>query len=286
MSEGKKEILLGDCLELMKALPDNSIDLVFTSPPYAERRKSTYGGTSENEYVEWFLPIGAEIKRILKPTGSFFLNIKPHTNNGERSLYVYDLICQLKRETGFMFVEEYCWTKNAFPGSLKGRFKNAFEPIYHFTKSSPNGITFNPVACGTPIKEESIARTYRKQCGSPKNGSGMTGMNTTNIRNLGLARPSNVINVNNVSNQFSDKQLHPATFPEGLVEFFVKSFTNEGDIVLDPFGGSGTTGIVCKNQNRQFILMEKMPEYYELIKKRVGNFNKSFSHGTLFDAVQ
>jgi len=284
MSEGKKEILLGDCLELMKALLDNSVDLVFTSPPYAERRKSTYGGVNEGEYVDWFLPIGAEIKRILKPTGSFFLNIKPHTNKGERSLYVYDLVCRLKRETGFMFVEEYCWTKNAFPGSLKGRFKNAFEPVYHFTKGNPNQITFNPLAFGTPMKAESIARTYRKQCGAPKNGSGMTGMNTTNIRNFEFARPSNVINVNNVSNQFSDKQLHPATFPEGLVEFFVKSFTNEDDIVLDPFGGSVTTGIVCKNQSRQFILMEKMPEYYELIKKRVGNFNKSFSHRTLFDA--
>ena len=282
MSEGKKEILLGDCLELMKNIPDNSIDMVFTSPPYAERRKTTYGGIPENDYVDWFLPIGAEIKRILKPTGSFFLNIKPHTNKGERSLYVYDLVCQLKRETGFMFVEEYCWTKNAFPGSLKGRFKNAFEPVYHFTKGNPNQITFNPIACGTPMKEESIARTYRKQCGAPKNGSGMTGMNTTNIRNLEFARPSNVINVINVSNQFSDKQLHPATFPEGLVEFFVKSFTNENDIVLDPFGGSGTTGIVCKNHKRQFILMEKQQEYFELIQKRVGDFNKNFEPQTLF----
>ena len=276
------KVLLGDCLELMKNIHNNCIDMVFTSPPYAERRKTTYGGIPENDYVDWFLPIGAEIKRILKPTGSFFLNIKPHTNKGERSLYVYDLVCQLKRETGFMFVEEYCWTKNAFPGSLKGRFKNAFEPIYHFTKNSPNEITFNPVACGTPIKEESIARTYRKQCCAPKNGSGMTGMNTTNIRNLGLARPSNVINVNNVSNQFSDKQLHPATFPEGLVEFFVKSFTNECDLVLDPFGGSGTTGIVCKNHKRQFILMEKQQEYFELIQKRVGDFNKKFEPQTLF----
>ncbi len=283
MSEGKKEILLGDCLELMKNIPDNSIDMVFTSPPYAERRKTTYGGIPENDYVDWFLPIGAEIKRILKPTGSFFLNIKPHTNKGERSLYVYDLVCQLKRETGFMFVEEYCWTKNAFPGSLKGRFKNAFEPVYHFTKGNPNQITFNPIACGTPMKEESIARTYRKQCGAPKNGSGMTGMNTTNIRNLEFARPSNVINVNNVSNQFSDKQLHPATFPEGLVEFFVKSFTNENDIVLDPFGGSGTTGIVCKNHKRQFILMEKEQKYYDIILKRVADFNKNFEPQTLFE---
>jgi site-specific DNA-methyltransferase (adenine-specific) len=269
----KNEILLGDCLDVMKNIPDNSIDLVFTSPPYAERRKSTYGGVNEDEYVDWFIPIGNEIKRILKPTGSFFLNIKPHTKNGERSLYVFDLVCRLKRDVGLMFVEEYCWTKNAFPGKLKGRFKNGFEPVYHFTKNSPNDITFNPIACGTPIKEESIARTYRKQCGAPKNGSGMTGMNTANIRNLSLARPSNVINVNNVSNQFSDKQLHPATFPEGLVEFFVKSFTNEGDVVLDPFAGSGTTGLVCKNLNRQYIMIEKMSEYWEIIKKRLADIS-------------
>ncbi len=265
----KQEILYGDCLDIMKNIPDNSIDMIITSPPYAERRKNVYGGISEEKYVEWFLPIGYEIKRILKPTGSFFLNIKPHTKKGERSLYVFDLVCKLKRSVGFMFIEEYCWTKNAFPGSLKGRFKNAFEPVYHFTKNPPNEITFNPVACGTPIKEESIARTFRKQCGAPKNGSGMTGMNTTNIRNLELARPSNVINVNNVSNQFSDKQLHPATFPEGLVEFFIKSFTNENGIVLDPFAGSGTTGIVCKKLNRQYILIDNMLEYVELMSNRL-----------------
>ena len=262
-------ILQGDCLEQLKSVESESVDLIFTSPPYAERRKSTYGGIPEDDYVEWFLPIALEIKRVLKPTGSFFLNIKPHTNDGERSLYVFDLICQLKRVTGFKFIEEYCWTKNAFPGSLKGRFKNGFEPVYHFTKNLPGGITFNPLACGTPMKEESIARTFRKQCGAPKNGSGMTGMNTTNIRNLKLARPSNVINVNNVSNQFSDKQLHPATFPEGLVEFFVKSFSNENDIVLDPFAGSGTVGIVCKKLNRSYILIEKEEIYVNLIEKRL-----------------
>lgn len=253
----------------MKDIPDGSVDIVFTSPPYAERRKTTYGGIPANDYVDWFLPLGIEIKRILRPNGSFFLNIKPHTYKGERDLYTFDLVCQLKRTVGFMFVEEYCWTKNAFPGSLKGRFKNAFEPIYHFTKNSPNKITFNPVACGTPMKEESIARTYRKQCGAPKNGSGMTGMNTTNIRNLVFARPSNVVNVNNVSNQFSDKRLHPATFPEGLVEFFVKSFTNNGDTVLDPFMGSGTTGMVCKNLNRNFIGIELDSEYFKIAEKRI-----------------
>lgn len=255
----------------LKNIPDNSVDLYFTSPPYSDRRKNTYGGVSEEKYIEWFTPIAIEIKRTLKPTGSFFLNIKPHTKDGERSLYVFDLVLFLKRELGFFFVEEYCWTKNAFPGSLKGRFKNAFEPVYHFTKNNPNQITFNPIACGTTMKEESIARTFRKQSGAPKNGSGMTGMNTTNIRNLELARPSNVINVNNVSNQFTLKSEHSATFPEKLVEFFVKSFTNEGDLVVDCFAGSGTTALACINTNRKYILIDKEENNIELIKKRITN---------------
>jgi DNA modification methylase len=180
----------------------------------------------------------------------------------------------LKKEIGFFFVDEFCWTKHSFPGRHDGRFKNAFEPIYHFTKSHPNQIAFNPIACGTPMMEESIARTYRKQCGAPKNGSGMTGMNTINIRNLELARPSNVINANNVVNQFSDKQLHPATFPDKLVEFFVKSFTNDGDVVLDPFAGSGTTGIVSIALDRKCILIEKEQSYIDMINKRIEEINK------------
>ena len=271
----------GFCEDVLKELPDNSIDLIFTSPPYADRRKTTYGGIQEYKYVDWFKPIGIELKRVLKPTGSFFLNIKPHTHKGERSLYVFDLVLSLKRDIGFQFVDELCWTKNAFPGQLKGRFKNAFEPVYHFSKESCNQIKFNPTVCGTPIKEESIARSYRKQCGAPKNGSGMTGMNTTNIRHLKVGRPSNVININNVSNQFSDKQFHPATFPEGLVNFFVESFTDEDDVVLDPFAGSGTTGISCKKLGRKWILIEKEEEYAKLIKKRIDEIDTR----TIFSVV-
>lgn len=97
-------ILYGDCLNLLKDIEDNSIDLIITSPPYAERRKKTYGGIPESQYVTWFSAIATELKRVLKPTGSFFLNIKPHTNKGERSLYVFDLVCSLKRQTGFYFI--------------------------------------------------------------------------------------------------------------------------------------------------------------------------------------
>ena len=255
-------IIHGNSKEELKKLDSDSIDLIFTSPPYADRRKNTYGGVSEDQYVEWFKPFAIELKRVLKPTGSFFLNIKPHTNNGERSLYVFDLIIMLKRDLGFLFVEEYCWTKNAFPGNFKGRFKNGFEPVYHFTKNNPSQITFNPLSCGTSMKKESIARGYRKQSGAPKNGSGMTAMNTTNIRNLKKARPSNVIHANNVLNQYK------------LVEFFVKSFSNPGDTVLDPFAGSGTTGVVCFDLNRDYILIDKEIDYIKLINRIMDNQRK------------
>ena len=269
------KIICGYSEQVLKKIPDNSVDLVFTSPPYAERRKNTYGGIKEDEYVDWFKTIAIELKRILKPTGSFFLNIKPHTNNGERSLYVFDLILSLKREVGFFFVEEYCWVKNPFPGGLKGRFKNAFEPVYHFTVSHPNNIKFNPLACAAPVKEDSLKRAGRKHCGDPKNGSKMTQPAAHNIRNLKYVRPSNVIHVNNVSNQYTAKQYHSATFPEKLVEFFVKSFSDEQDLVLDCFAGSGTTGVVCVDTNRDYLLIEKEQKYVDLIKSRIDKKLKS-----------
>lgn len=265
------KLIQGDCLEKMRESNPESIDMVFTSPPYADRRKNCYHSVIANDYIDWFIPFSIEIKRVLKQTGSFFLNIKPHTQDGERNLYVMRLVITLQEKIGFKFVDEFCWTKNAFPGAYRGRLKNGFEPVYHFTKCNPSEIAFNPIACGTPIKPESIARTYRKQCSAPKNGSGMTGMNTTNIRHLKLARPSNVIHVNNVSNQFTDKQKHPATFPVGLVNFFVKTFSNAGDTILDPFMGSGTTGVACKNLNRDFIGIELDEKYFEIAKQRIEN---------------
>lgn len=261
-------ILHGFCEEELKKIEDNSIDLVFTSPPYADRRKNTYGGISEDLYVEWFKQIAKEIKRVIKPTGSFFLNIKPHTDKGERSLYVMELVIALKREIGFLFVEEYSWNKNPFPTGTHGRFKNAFEPIYHFTKENPNGITFNPIACGTPITEESKARAFRKNSKTPKNGSGMT-VDMDRMKSVELARPSNVITAHNVINQFMEKKEHSAVFPEKLVQFFVKSFTNEGDLVLDPFAGSGTVGVVCIDEKRNYVLIEKEEQNINLIKRRL-----------------
>lgn len=262
-------IIHGYSEEELKKLSNDSVDLIITSPPYADRRKKTYGGVSEDNYLDWFKPIANEIKRVLKPTGSFFLNIKPHTNKGERSLYVFDLVLMLKRELGFLFVEEYCWAKNAFPTGTHGRFKNGFEPVYHFTKGEVKNITFNPLACGTSVTEETKSRAFRKNCKTPTNGSGMV-VDRDNFKNLEFARPSNVINANNVTNQFTSKMKHSAVFPEKLVEFFVKSFSNEGDVVLDCFAGSGTVGVVCEELNRNYILIDKEQSNVDLMLIRTG----------------
>ena len=271
----------GDCLEEMKHIADNSVDVVFTSPPYADRRKTTYGGMHETQYVEWFLPIAKEIKRVLKPSGSFFLNIKPHTDKGERVLYVFDLVIALKKELGFLFVDEFTWTKTAYPGKYDGRFKNGFEPIYHFTKSLPKEITFNPLECGTPIKQESVERALRRNKRDvPKNGSGMS--MGTGMRNVDVSRPSNVINVHNIVNQFMDSQDHPATFPVKLADFFILSFTNKGDVVLDPFLGSGTTGVSAKQLSRDFIGIELDENYYKLAQNRI---NEAKEGSTLTDNI-
>ena len=149
--------------------------------------------------------------------------------------------------------------------------KNGFEPVYHFTKENPNQITFNALACGTTVSEETKSRAFRKNCKTPTNGSGMV-VDRDNFKDIEFVRPSNVINANNVTNQFTSKMEHSAVFPEKLVEFFVKTFTNENDIVLDPFGGSGTVGIVCKNQKRNFIIMEKKQEYFELATNRINEY--------------
>jgi len=278
MSEDKKEILLGDSLSIMKQIKSSSIGLIFTSPPYADRRKNTYGGIPENKYVEWITPYIEEMVRVLKPNGSIFINIKPHTNNGERSLYVFDLILHLKRELGLMFIDEFCWTKLGVPGKFNGRFKNAFEPIYHFALNK--GFTFNRYAVAEKAKEASLKRYKRKACGESKNGSGFAGMRKEIISDLAL--PSNHLHIVQKSNQYTIQSNHSAVFPVELSDFFIKTFSNGNDIILDPFAGSGTVAISCIKNKRNYIMIDKEEGNINLIKKRVADFNKKFETQTLF----
>lgn len=262
--------VFGDCLPYLQSLPDKSVDMFITSPPYAEKRKNVYDSIPVDKYVEWFLPIAREVHRCLKPTGSFHLNIKAHSHKGERSLYVMELVIALKRQVGFYYVDEFAWVKNAFPGLLAGRFKNGWEPVHHFTVAPPTEIKFNPLACGTPVKPETYARARRKQVGNTSNGSNMSALKGHNLLNLTLARPSNVVVANNVTNQFTDRKKHPAVFPKKLVEFFVLSFTDPGDWIVDPFSGSGTTGEVCLEHGRSCLMIDNKHEFYEMSCKAIG----------------
>lgn len=256
-------ILAGDCLEVLPTLAENSVDLIFTSPPYAMQRKSTYGGIPESEYVDWFSNVAKQLWRVLKPTGSFFVNLKPHSVDYRRVFYVWETVMMLDK-TGWFFIDEICWVKNAVPGHFYPKFKNAFEPIYHFTKGHPRQVKFNPLACATPTQQKSFDRLKRGRSSyDSQNGSGFSTPKTL----AALARPTNVIHVKSNSIRGLDNKLrqHPAFFPIELVDFFVKSYTDEGDTVLDPFAGSGTVGLSCKQQNRQYILIERNPEYVKMI---------------------
>ena len=131
----KDKIFNGDCLDVLPKLPRNSVDLIVTSPPYAQKRKKSYDGVAESQYVEWFLPIAKQLKRVLKDDGSFVLNIKEPAVNSERSTFVIELILEMK-EQGWLWTEEYIWHKrNSFPGKWPNRFRDAWERCLHFTKN-------------------------------------------------------------------------------------------------------------------------------------------------------
>ncbi len=269
-------IINGDCLNVLKKFQNDSIDMIFTSPPYAELRKKYYNSIHIDNYIKWFLPIAKELKRVLKNTGSFFLNIKPHVKNGERVLYVYKLVIDIVEKIGFKFADEFCWTKTGVPGSYHGRFKNEFEPIYHFYKDKLNNITFNAYACGKPLSESTVKSFKLRKYHGNNVFSAMKEKGIQNIKKLGLARPSNVIFIANTHNK---EIYHPAVFPEKLPEFFIKSFSNENDIILDPFSGSATTGIASIKNNRKYIGIDYKKEYCEKSLLRLNNFYKEIKEG-------
>jgi len=256
------KIYLGDCREILKVIPENSIDLIVTSPPYAYNRKSTYGGVPIEGYVSWFLPISLELKRILKPTGSFVLNIKERAVNGERQTYVIELILEMKKQ-GWLWTEEYIWhKKNCYPGKWKNRFRDAWERCLHFTKEKDFKMFQDEVK--VPMGKWAETRLSRlsdtdKIRDVSKVGSGF-GKNVSNWLGRKLVYPTNVLHL---ATECSNRN-HSAAFPIALPSWFIKLFTQEGDVVLDPFIGVGTTALACINLKRKYIGMELKKEYYEL----------------------
>ncbi|OGS81347.1 MAG: DNA methylase [Gallionellales bacterium GWA2_55_18] len=261
------EVLQGDCLEVLKKAKDGSFDLIITSPPYADRRAHTYGGVKPEQYVEWFLPRSEQFLRVLKPTGSFVLNIKEKAENGERHTYVLELILALRKQ-GWFWTEEYIWHKrNCYPGKWPNRFRDAWERCLHFTKSRK--FKMNQESVMVPMGD--WADTRLKSLGKndvvrydSQVGSGF-GKNIANWAQRTMAYPTNVLHM---ATECGNKN-HSAAFPTALPEWFIKLFTDEGDMVLDPFAGSGTTLEVAKELRRNAIGIEILPEYCEMAREKI-----------------
>lgn len=261
------DIYRDDSAERLKKIPDNSVDLIVTSPPYADQRKKTYGGIHPDRYVEWFLPISAELLRVLKPAGTFILNIKEKVVNGERSIYVMQLILAM-RQQGWIWTEEFIWhKKNSYPGKWPNRFRDSWERLLQFNKEKKFNMYQEEVM--VPMGDWAKSRLKNlseidKSRDNSKVGSGF-GKNISNWINRDKAYPTNVLHL---ATECNNKN-HSAAFPEELPEWFIKLFTREGDCVLDPFMGSGTTLLVAKRMNRNAIGIEIIPEYCEMVSKRL-----------------
>ena len=265
--EIRSNLYLGDCKEKLKLLPDNSVDLIFTSPPYADQRKNTYGGIHPDKYVEWFLPISLELLRVLKPTGTFILNIKEKVVRGERSTYVIELILEMRKQ-GWLWTEEFIWhKKNSYPGKWPNRFRDAWERLLQFNKKHKFKMyqeeVMVPMGDWAKNRLRKLSETDKIRDNS-KVGSGF-GKNISNWLNREKAYPTNVLHL---ATECSNKN-HSAAFPEELPEWFIKLFTKEYDTVLDPFMGSGTTLIVANRMKRHSIGIDIVPEYYEMVKRQL-----------------
>jgi site-specific DNA-methyltransferase (adenine-specific) len=260
------DFFLGDCKEQLKLLPDNTVDLIVTSPPYADQRKSTYGGIHTDKYVEWFLPISEQLLRVLKPTGTFVLNIKEKVVEGERSTYVMELILEMRKQ-GWLWTEEFIWhKKNCYPGKWPNRFRDAWERLLQFNKDKKFNMyqeeVMVPMGDWAKSRLKNLSNTDKIRDNS-KVGSGF-GKNISNWLDRDKAYPTNVLHL---ATECNNKN-HSAAFPEELPEWFIKLFTKEYDTVLDPFMGSGTTLTVAKRMGRNSIGIEIMPEYFEMVQKQ------------------
>lgn len=255
-------VILGDCLDVLKKMDANSIDLIVTSPPYVDQRSKTYGGINPNKYVEWFLPRAQELLRILKPKGTFILNIKEKAMGGERHTYVLELILAMKRQ-GWLWTEEFVWhKKNCFPGKWPNRFRDSWERLLQFNKQKHFNMyqeeVMVPMGSWAETRLKNLSETDRRRDNS-KVGSGF-GKNVSNWLDRKMAYPTNVLAM---ATETGNKN-HSAVFPKALPLWFIKLFTKKGDVILDPFLGSGTTSVAAFESDRNSIGIEIQKDYYKL----------------------
>lgn len=278
------KFITGDCEEILNNFESNSIDLIVTSPPYADQRMygSKNSKISPDDYVDWFIPKAIQFQRVLKDSGSFILNINDKVVNGFQHTYVFDLVVKLTRYAKFNLVRDYIWFNpstppNIFSSGKYGRTKKSHEYVFWFSKGKNWTFHLDP-----------IRKPYSKDMEKFLNGNGKGGR-TENKRpsthsfdcskvwkDNGGSDPGSVIEMGNTSSNDAFIKMcrergvhHPARFPEGLVEFFILSGSNKGDIVLDPFSGSGTTALISQRNKRRWIGIDMNPVYNQLASDRL-----------------
>jgi DNA modification methylase len=274
---------LGDSREIMAEIPDNSVNLVFTSPPYALHFKKEYGNVSKEDYVLWFLGFAQEIHRILKEDGSFVLNIGGSWNKGSptRSLYHFKLMIALVEEIGFYLAQECYWynpAKMPVPAEWvtvrRVRIKDSVEYVWWFSKTAfPKANNRNVLK---PYSKDML-RLSQKGVRTTVRPSGHNINSSFDKIDSGGSIPPNVIEEvanemiiagnNSANDPYTMKckeagmKIHPARFPSSLPEFFIKFLTEPGDIVIDPFAGSNTSGAVAEKMGMRWIAIELLEEY-------------------------
>jgi len=263
-----------DSMDVLKAMPSASVDLVLTSPPFALTRKKEYGNEPIERYLDWFMPFCLEIKRVLKPTGSFVLDIGGSWIPGSpvRSVYHFDLAVRLSKE--FFLAQEFYWynpaklpTPAEWVTIRRIRVKDAVNMVWWFSKQEfPKADNRRVLRPYSDSMLDLIRNGYK-----PKKRPSGHDISDTFQRNNGGAIPPNLLEIANTESNSHYlrrcKELgikpHPARFPEALVRFFLDFLTDRNDLVVDPFGGSNVTGAACEHHKRRWISCELKREYLD-----------------------
>ena len=294
---GDHRLLCGDCRnpkDMAKLIGKRKINVAITSPPYASQRtydeESGFKPIAPDDFVDWFEGVQSQVAEHLASDGSWFINIKEHCEDGQRVLYVKDLTLAHVREWGWRFVDEYVWTHGGTPKAVKQRFKNGWEPIFHFAKSRhkfrPDSVMHKsgdiPDWSGLHPNAEEIqkhgktkgmalkgvnARAKQKGSnaklqGSPEGGKAIH--DAVAAATNGMAYPSNVLSLGKNREALG----HSAAYPTSLPDFFIRAYSDESDSIFDPFLGSGTTLIAAEQLNRKCYGMEISPQYCDVIIQR------------------
>lgn len=253
-------LIHGDSRDVLKEY-EGQVDLIVTSPPYADARKKHYESVHPDEYVEWFLTFHEPFFKALKPTGSLVINIKDKVVDGVRHRYVWKTMEALS-ERGWFAIDDYVWHKpNPMPGYWPTRLMDGWEYCFHLAREKRP--YFNHDAVRKPIGDwaQSRLRSLGKNDRSRHNSANNSGFGRDISRwlNKKTVLPSNVITAAVVGKNKG----HPAVFPVDVPEFFIKLLCPDDGLVLDPFAGSGTTGVAAMNLGRACVLIDNNEAYLQ-----------------------